>query len=146
MNSKKIMTKLSEALGRVNASYAVIAQKYNMSYNTLMIIYILDDCDHVTQKDICEKMYLSKSTVNGLLKDLKSRGYVELVQGRNKKEKYIVFTEEGKRVNTKIQMDTDKFEAGILVWLGEESTKIFLQQAEKVSCRMLETVSDVIKE
>lgn len=144
MNSKKIMTKLSEALGRVNASYAVIAQKYEMSYNTLMVFYIIDEWDNVTQKDICEKMFLSKSTVNGMLNDLKNKEYVELIPGRNKKEKYIVFTEKGKVVNAMIQKDTDRFESEILSWFGDENTKNFLEQAETVSMRMIDTVQELL--
>lgn len=139
------MTELSEALIRVNAAYAVIAQKHSLSYNALMVFYIVDECENSTQKDICDKLFLSKSTVNGILNDLKQKEYVELIQGRNKKEKNIVFTEKGKKKNTEIQSDTEHFESEILSWYGVDNTTYFLKQAKLLSKRMIDTVSDVIE-
>ena len=146
MNSKKIMTELSEALSRVNASYAVIAQKHDLSYNALMVFYMVDEWQNITQKEISEKLFLSKSTVNGILNDLKQKKYVELVPGRNKKEKIIVFTESGEKINAMIQSDTNHFEQQILSWYGEENAIYFLEQAELLSKRMIDAVVDVIKE
>lgn len=145
MNRAKVMAQLSETLSRVNASYEKIALKYNISYTLLMIFYILDNEDYVTQKDVCDKLFLSKSTINGLLKDLKGRGYVDLVLGKNKKEKRIVFTEIGEKINRSIQEDTDKFESSVLEYIGKSEISLFLEQAEKISWKMSEEVLKIVK-
>ena len=145
MDRKKIMANLSESLVRVNSAYEKIALKYQISYNSLMIFYLLDDTTYLTQKDICEKLFLSKSTVNGLLKDLKTKGYVELIPGKNKKEKCLILTDSGKIMNQHIQEDTDSFETGILYWFGEEKIASFLESAENISWQMYNTVEDSIK-
>ena len=145
MDRKKIMANLSESLVRVNSAYEKIAFKYQISYNSLMIFYLLDDTTYLTQKDICEKLFLSKSTVNGLLKDLKTKGYVELIPGKNKKEKCLILTDSGKIINQHIQEDTDSFETGILHWFGEEKIASFLESAENISWQMYNTVKDSIK-
>lgn len=146
MDYRKTMLRFSEALGKVNASYAMIAQKYEMTYNLLMVFYIIDEWENITQRDVCDKLYLSKSTVNSMLNDLRKQGYVELIPGRNKKEKFIVFTDKGRELNESIQKDTDRFEGKVLEWFGVDNSIEFLEHAEKLSDRMFQMAAEVISE
>lgn len=107
---------------------------------------MVDDKAYVTQKAICERLFLSKSTVNGLLKELKTRGYLVLVPGKNKKEKQLVLTESGLLLTQSIQADTEELETAILNWLGEDKAASFVAEATVISQRMYAAVDDRITE
>lgn len=76
--------------------YGEWARRHGMSYNTMMTLYALDLRDGVTQKEITEGWLLPKQTVHTVVKELERRGYVRLDTGRDKKEKRIFFTPEGR--------------------------------------------------
>ncbi|MBU5894807.1 MarR family transcriptional regulator, partial [Vibrio cholerae O1] len=70
MKHREIMTQFSTALGKLDMAYALVAQEYNLTFNGLMTLYIIDESDTVTQKEISEILFLPKSTVHSLLSKL----------------------------------------------------------------------------
>ena len=50
MKHREIMTQFSTALGKLDMAYALVAQEYNLTFNGLMTLYIIDESDTVTQK------------------------------------------------------------------------------------------------
>lgn len=122
MDERIIMSKLNRVLGTIHGSYAAIAQKYGLTYNALLLFYIIGENDNVTQKLICDSLCLSKSTIHSTLSDLLKRGYVMLMPGGNKKEKYIVLTEAGTLLAQQIQTEVILFEKTVLRLFGKAST------------------------
>ena len=145
MDYRKTMARLSNALNQVNTSYSIIAKQYGLTYNTLMALYMIEEGEGITQKNICDALYLSKSTVHSMLGDLIKKGYVLLGEGDNKKEKYILFTPEGNTFFAQIRKTTDSFEREVLEFIGEEGTMQLLQQAERTAEFMLAKVNEVIE-
>ena len=60
------MSRFSNAQTQVNASYEIIARKYDLTYNALMILYIIDEDKNITQKNISDILYLPSFEVNTL--------------------------------------------------------------------------------
>ena len=144
MDYRKIMSRLNAALNQVNASYAVIAKKYGLSYNALMVMYIIAEYETVTQKNICDILFLSKSTVHGILLELIKNKYVVLISGKNKKEKRIIFTNNGEEFFSAILKDTEIFEKKVLDFIGEKEALFFLEQSERAANYMLSKVNETI--
>lgn len=137
MDYRKIMSRFSNAQTQVNASYEIIARKFDLTYNALMILYIIDEDKNITQKNISDMLYLSKSTVHSILLSLRKKNYVVLSEGDNKKEKFILLTQQGELFFSTIRKETEIFEKAVLDFIGEENVLLFLEQSERISNYMI---------
>lgn len=82
---------------QVSALHVRWANKHEISYPELMVLYALTTMGELTQKEICEGFGLLKQTVNTVIRDLKKKGYVILELSRtDRREKLVVLTKEGK--------------------------------------------------
>lgn len=132
MNYRETMSRLNNALNHIDLAYATIAKKYGLTFNALMTVCLIAESDNVTQKLICDTLHLPKSTVHSILLDFIKQGYVELIAGSNKKEKFIVFTEIGNQYFTKILKATWIFEDELLSSLGVEVCDFLVETAERL--------------
>lgn len=75
--------------------YALAASKAGLSQSAFEILYALavygDGC---TQKELCERCYTGKQTINSSVKRLEAQGFVLLEPGRGR-ETLVTLTEEG---------------------------------------------------
>lgn len=138
MKTREIMNRLNELLATVESAYMTIARENSLTYNALMLLLMLDETDRLTQKQVCDALYLPKSTVHSMLSDLTDRGYLLLVQGSNKKEKYIRPTGAGKKFIQKVSAETEKMESSTLESIPEEEASAFLKTAERLAQRLSE--------
>lgn len=84
------------ALSKANSLYGKWAKKHGLNYNSMMVLYAMEDVEHCTQKHICEKWLLPKTTVCTILSDYQKKGYVTFLPDPNdKREKIIKLTETG---------------------------------------------------
>lgn len=143
MNSREIMSQLSEMLNDIDAVYMQIAKRHGLSYNALMMFYMADDSDQLTQKQVCDALHLPKSSVHSILSDLIRKGYMELTEGGNHKEKYIAVTEDGKALMQKINADTDKIEGNTLTSIPESDLRHFMHTTKALTEKMTEEVRDL---
>lgn len=132
MNYRETMSRLNNALNNIDSAYAVIAKKYGLTFNALMMICLIDESDTVTQKQMCDMLHLPKSTVHSILLDFIKQEYVMLISGSNKKEKFVVFTELGSTYFSKVLEETHLFENNILAALGEETCTFLIETAENL--------------
>lgn len=80
------------------ALYVRWANKHEISYPELMVLYALTTMGELTQKEICDGFGLLKQTVNTVVRELKKKGYVILESSKtDKREKLVVLTKEGKK-------------------------------------------------
>ncbi|MCU6762201.1 MarR family [uncultured Roseburia sp.] len=90
------IVKLNEAVGKTNALYGLWAKQKGLNYNSLMVLYSIDEVKDCTQKKISDLWLIPKQTVNSILNDLKEKGYVTVTPAKmNRKEKILAFTEAG---------------------------------------------------
>jgi DNA-binding MarR family transcriptional regulator len=138
MDYRKIMSRFSNAQTQVNASYEMIAKKYGLTYNALMILYIIDE-----EKNISDALYLSKSTVHSVLLGLKKQNYVDLAEGDNKKEKFVFLTPQGELFFSAIRKETEIFEKAVLDFIGEDEVSLFLEKSECIADFMVTKATEI---
>ena len=80
-----------------NAIYEEWAKKHGLSYNELLFLYSLhEDDDECTQRDISQRWFIPKQTINTILKDFERKGYARLSSSADdKRNKLIKLTPEG---------------------------------------------------
>lgn len=143
MNYRQIMERLTEAMFSIDTAYAKLAQHHGLQYNSLFTLYVIAESNDVTQSRICERLKLSKSTVHSIYRDLENKGYVTLVKGRNQKEKYIVFTEQGVEFFKQINHDTQVIETETYSAMGDNAMTEYLLLTEKFSHEMNKSVENM---
>ncbi len=144
MKYREIMTQFSTALGKLDMAYALVVHEYNLTFNGLMTLYIIDESDTVTQKEISEILFLPKSTVHSLLLKLQKQDILELIKGKNEKEKFIVFTPNGRKVFEEIQEQTDIFETQVIEEFGLKNTEEFLENTKNFTESLLEKAQSIM--
>lgn len=101
--------------------YRIWAKKYQLNYNALLILYTLEDYQQCTQKQICEWWALPKQTVHGILMDFEEKGLITITaNAENKRERFITFTEYGKKFGSSVLEPLHQLEENAMEKLGEE--------------------------
>lgn len=101
--------------------YRIWAKQHNLNYNSLVILYTLDEYKVCTQKQICEWWALPKQTVHGILLDFEKKNYIIIKENMdNKRERLITFTKSGKIYATSILGGLHQMEEHAMEKLGEE--------------------------
>ncbi|EKF51158.1 MarR family winged helix-turn-helix transcriptional regulator [Lactococcus garvieae] len=146
MHHRDLMTEFSTALGKVDTAYALVAQRYNLTFNGLMTLYIVDEKNEVTQKEISDTLFLPKSTVHSLLLKLQKQEILELTKGKNAKEKFIIFTDKGREVFEEIQGQTDLFETRVIEEFGLDNAQKFLESTKIFTDSLLQNARKVMED
>jgi len=138
----RMMDRLNGYLADVENCYLRIAKANGMSYNGLMLLIMMDRSEYLTQKDVCDALYLSKSTVHSIILDLAKRGLLALENGRNNKEKKISATEEGKALIAKASKETSRIENSTLGSIAPGRLEEFTAIAEELSANMVKETEE----
>lgn len=124
MNYKNELRELFNIFNETDKAYNELASKVGLSYNQMVILYYLQSHNNVTQKNIVDDMLIPKQTINTILTNWISAGYIFFENELSKKNKVILLTELGKKeLAPKITYVMDK-EAIILKRLGEEANSL----------------------
>lgn len=143
MNYRDIMSRLNSALSTIDSAYGVIAKKYGLSFNALMIVCLIYESDTITQKVICDTLHLPKSTVHSILLNLMKQEYIVLKAGNDKKEKFVTFTELGVRYFEVVLTETQKFEDKILSALDTGTCLFLVETAEKLGVIINDEIAEL---
>lgn len=112
--------------------YRLWAKKHQLNYNTLLILYTLNDYKICTQKQICDCWALPKQTVHGILLDFEKKGYISIIaNAKNKRERLITFTESGKIFASSILEKLYQMEENAMYQLGAEKRKQLIDSNTK---------------
>ena len=117
---KMLIKKINRSQALLDSMYERIAEKHALTFNALMIIYIMAEESDVTQKLICEEVYLPKSTVHSIVMDFMKKGLIVFEDKRIGREKVLSFTEEGVAFSEMIMSEIASEEKSILKYLGKE--------------------------
>ena len=143
MNPRETLKKLNSLYGAVDAVYLKIASENGLSYNGLMMLYMVEEDEKLTQRKVCDELHLPKSSVHSILSELVRKGLLELTEGGNRKEKYIAATREGQNFIQKISVETDRIEASALEAVSERELVRFLRTADALAGRMTKMAEEV---
>jgi DNA-binding MarR family transcriptional regulator len=143
MNHRDTMARLNAALSKIDLAYETIAKKHGLTFNSLMMIYLMDKSENITQKQICDELHLPKSTVHSILLDFIKQGYATLVEGSNKKEKFIAVTATGRSYFRGVLEKTESIEKNVLDALGEEACTFLTDKAEIVGKLLSDEIAKI---
>ncbi len=121
MNYREQMNRINAHIGKITKLYYDIAKSQGISYNAMMVLYTLEQTQSCTQKQIAEECGLPKQSVNSIIKNLHNAGHVELLTGKNKKEKLVAFTDTGKTYADEMLEPIFAIEEHVLQRMGEDS-------------------------
>ena len=109
-----------------DAAYADWSKAHGLSFNTLLVMYSIYEQNGApcTQKMICQKWVLAKTTVNAVLKEMENQGYCTLVpMEEDRRNKEIRLTEEGKSFVNTVITELRQLELYVIAQMGEERMK-----------------------
>lgn len=112
--------------------YRIWAKKHQLNYNTLVILYTLNDYKECTQKQICDWWALPKQTVHGILLGFEKKGYITITaNAEDKRERLITFTESGEIFASSILEKLHQMEENAMYKLGDEKRKQLIESNTK---------------
>ncbi|WP_409068371.1 MarR family winged helix-turn-helix transcriptional regulator [Clostridium sp. FAM 1755] len=105
-----------------NYAYEEWAKAHGISVNSLLVLSAIHEGDEdCTQKKISQRWLIPKQTINMVLKDFESKGYVELLpMQEDKRNKLIRFTAAGKEYADAIISKLRKVELFVVGEIGIE--------------------------
>jgi DNA-binding MarR family transcriptional regulator len=96
MTDKKDVVRIGRITATLDGVYWKISKLAGVKENLFWLLYVLDDGEFHTQKQISDDWMFPKTTINTLIKECEEDGYIRLeaVQGR-KRDLKICLTEKG---------------------------------------------------
>ena len=95
MDYTELIRKINKSQALLDSIYEEVAEEYGMTFNALMVIYIMAEENDVTQKVICDELYLPKSTVHSIVNDFMKKELLGFSDKKIGKKKVLTLTPEG---------------------------------------------------
>lgn len=120
MNSRTFFYEFGKCLYGVDGFYAEYAKKFDVKENLLWILYALNDGKQHSQKEICDSWDLPRSTVNTIMKELETDGYVSLSQIKGeKRELNVSLTDKGQKYAEELLAELYEIEKRVYTLFAE---------------------------
>lgn len=112
------------------ALYDEYAKRNGLLMNTLLVLNVLYYVkEGMTQKEICQRTFNSKQTVNLIIKNLLKDNYVELKEDTSdKRNKLVVMTNEGKMYA--------KVPVTHITWAEDKAMSMFSEEEQELLIRL----------
>ena len=132
MSRMEELNRYYEVWRETNYIYEDWAKQHGTSACCLLTLISIDESeDPCTQKRISQQWSMPKQTTNMVLKDLESKGYVELVPlPEDKRNKQIRFTEAGKQYADSILSELRNAEFAVIEKMGLERIRRLNEDSE----------------
>ena len=130
----RLLGDMNQAIIKFRGVYSAWSKKHNISYNEMLVLYMIRDNGFCTQKQICESYLLPRQTMNYVMNDMRARGLLAVSRDndlthRAGREKRFVLTEKGKEY------------AGPLL---DSLTRIERQAVERIGREHLRAMADSV--
>lgn len=117
MNNKALIKEITDVIAAIDRLYEEWARRYGFTLLEKQFFQILSEHENgtLTQKNLCEMMNCSKTTINTIVKKMIKLEYVYIEYSEDsRKEKVIILTERGMEIiNIMITALVDKEAAAI---------------------------------
>jgi len=109
--------------------YRQFAKKMNISESELWILYVMRLYgEGLTQKELCDVVFMPKQSVNTALKKMEKDGYIVLEYAENsRKNKVIKFTEKGLRHSKKTADKIIEAERSVFAHFSDEEIEFWFE-------------------
>ena len=107
--------------------YRRMAAQFGLSDSAFWILYCLrESATPLTQKQLCESIYMSKQTINSALKSLERNGFITLATGKDRRSKFLVLTEAGQELAARTVDLVIEQEQLAIASMGQETVLILI--------------------
>ena len=142
MDRDKI-NKIYNAVKKVDRAYEIWAAKHGLTLYELQIYYVIveNGGGAITQKDLCTQLDAPKTSINSIIKKQLLAGRIEMeVNPRNKREKIIALTDEGKKFAEELIFRLFKCENDAVLSIAENDVDIAIDVQTKFADNLLKEV------
>lgn len=84
------------AINKIDGVYYYFARHLGINENALTLLYALDDGRLHSQKEVSDEWLIPRTTINTIVKNMVSDGYIAFDSKQHTKEKAIMLTEKGR--------------------------------------------------
>lgn len=137
---REAIRRIMISINKIDELYERVQRKAGAKGNTVWVLYALDDGKPHSQKQIYEEWLIPKTTLNTIVKELESDGYVrlEIIPGQ-RREMNIYLTEAGKKYARQV---LDSFYQAEEEAFGQIENARMLSYELENFCKKLETAFD----
>lgn len=128
--SREQIRRIMIAVNVIDGIYEKLSKTLGVKENTLVLLYALDDGKPHTQKELCENWLMPKTTLNTIVKECVSAGYMVLHSEEGKKEKEICLTEKGRAYAQAVLQKVYRVEAQAMAATLRAATPAFIEGLE----------------
>ena len=105
----------------ITMAYSDYARSIGINYTSLQVLKYITTIEGCTQKDICERSFLPKQTVNSIITGFYKKGFVELRELKeDRRTKSIHLTEAGQKYLDSFFPHIDESEYQAMASLSEK--------------------------
>jgi DNA-binding MarR family transcriptional regulator len=142
LNKNQRIGKITSVLDGV---YWRISKLSDVKENLFWLLYVLDDGEFHSQKQICEDWSFPKTTINTLIKECESEGYITLksIPGK-KRELQICLTEKGMHYAQEVLKPVYEIESAAIQNTLKKSPT-FIEDFERFSSELFDSLENYIK-
>lgn len=126
-SSSENIRRLMLNVNRIDGIYYRLAKHTGIKENTLSLFYALSDGKAHSQKEICDKWLIPRSTINTIVRECIHNGYVHLQKEAHTKEKNLYLTEQGKNYAKDLMNDLFTVERAAFSKTVEQFGEEFVQ-------------------
>lgn len=138
-----MMTECSEAIRRVATAinqldgiYYLLGKRSGINENVLAILSVMSNGEPHSQKEISDKYLIPRTTINSIIKSMLAEGYLSFCPGRQRKEKLLQLTPQGKAYAAAIRAEINLVETNAMTATLAVYPPDFIDALEDYSERM----------
>ncbi|MCM1333719.1 MAG: MarR family transcriptional regulator [Bacteroides sp.] len=144
LSVERLLKSAESSLQSIDKAYSDYARSYGLSYTGMYILEVIcDRPDGITQKELCERTFYNKQTVNMVITSFFKRGYIRFEELKtDRRHKYVKLTESGRdfaeravgeiwRIGTDILDDFTDEEASLFAALLGRYERKFVDEVAK---------------
>jgi len=99
---------------KMDGLYDLYAKAVGLNFTTVMVLqHLYDSKKTLTQKELCEALGLPKQLVNSIIKSFWEQGFVILKEAKDRRNKDIIVTDNGKEYALKILKPLEDAECAV---------------------------------
>lgn len=126
----------------ISAFYEKWAKSHGLTSNALFALYTIHEYpNQCTQRLICEKLLFPKQTVNTILETFEKKGYIrKKVADEDKRNKYILLTDEGRQYADEILSHLFHFEEHALLKMDSNERTTMIKNSHAFLKQLLQAL------
>ncbi|MBE6879188.1 MAG: winged helix-turn-helix transcriptional regulator [Ruminococcaceae bacterium] len=126
--TERILNHLDCSVHQYRGVYCYWAKKYGVSYNEMLVLYVLREYGFCTQKQVCDRYLVPRQTINNVIARLRNDGLLEVSPSLNiGREKAFVLTKKGSAHFSDFITSMNTVEETAVELLGEDKMLLMTQ-------------------